>query len=473
MAFFQDDRNSIPLLESRIRDDCTHIERLAGPILADILRGLLAIGAGLSIAITFSWRLTLVSLLSIPAIGVMIWVESLATIRYRSRAHQAAEAVRKFAIETIYNIRIVTTLSIEDVFKRRFETKLSSSYESSLSSLFVSSLLGWPLRDSLVILFSAFGLYAGGYFLVCGQLDQHSIWTVLTTLTITAINSMGIFSSINTGSLGETAIAATRIFDLIERQPIIDIGDVDAVPSTTILQKHYGIPSVDFKDVNFSYSGRMERLTLHDFTLHVPAGQTLVILGESGSGLYDAKSGNVLLDGVSVPSIPLRQLRSRLAIVWQETDMFNCSVSDNIALGYPAELPLIIEAAKAAGAHEFIQKLPDGYETIVGEKGALLSGGQRQRLAIARAYLRNPELLLLDEATSALDSQLEDNILGNLCSSFKSATKIIVTHKASAARFADLIAVVHAGSVREVGTRDELLSAKGLFWSLTTPARRN
>ncbi|KAI8850394.1 P-loop containing nucleoside triphosphate hydrolase protein [Chytridium lagenaria] len=415
-------------------------ERLAGPLLSDFLRGMLAVITGLVIAVSFSWKLTLVSLLCIPVIGAFARLESVASNRFRVTSEESREEMKRFALELIYNTKTVTYLSAEPS-------------------------LGWPLKDSIIILFSGVGLYFGGYFLAEGQLDQHSIWTVLTTLTITAINAMGIFGYISSVSILDAATALNKVFDIVDRVPDIDIG-WDGFDKTLSSCNDSDIvklsQNIEFSNIFFAYPKNLSSPVLHGFTMRIPSGKSIAILGESGSGkstilslllrLYDTIDGDILIDGKSIQSYPLRKLRQSIAIVWQNTDMFNCSIEENISLGYNVDIEAIKDAAKIAQAHSFIEKLPDGYKTIVGEKGSMLSGGQKQRLAIARALLRRPSLLLMDEATSALSSNMEDAILQTLLRSLKwfSTTK-----------FADLIAVVQGGAVREFGTYDELAAVKG------------
>ncbi|TQE02377.1 hypothetical protein C1H46_012016 [Malus baccata] len=261
----------------------------------------------------------------------------------------------------------------------------------------------------------------------------------------------------------EAAVAATRIFDRIDRKPLIDGEDTKGV----VLDNIRG--ELEFIDVKFTYPSRPNSMVLKDFNLKVEAGRTIALVGASGSGkstaiallqrFYDADDGVVRVDGVDIRTLQLNWIRSKMGLVSQEHALFGTSIKENIMFGkLNANMDEVTAAAMAANAHNFIRQLPGGYETKIGERGALLSGGQKQRIAIARAIIKNPVILLLDEATSALDSESEALVQNALDQASMGRTTLVVAHKLSTVRNADLIAVVGGGCIIEIGSHNDLIN---------------
>ncbi|RXH74628.1 hypothetical protein DVH24_029349 [Malus domestica] len=261
----------------------------------------------------------------------------------------------------------------------------------------------------------------------------------------------------------EAAVAATRIFDRIDRKPLIDGEDTKGV----VLDNIRG--ELEFIDVKFTYPSRPNSMVLKDFNLKVEAGRTIALVGASGSGkstaiallqrFYDADDGVVRVDGVDIRTLQLNWIRSKMGLVSQEHALFGTSIKENIMFGkLDANMDEVTAAAMAANAHNFIRQLPEGYETKIGERGALLSGGQKQRIAIARAIIKNPVILLLDEATSALDSESEALVQNALDQASMGRTTLVVAHKLSTVRNADLIAVVGGGCIIEIGSHNDLIN---------------
>ncbi|KAI4350799.1 hypothetical protein L6164_005214 [Bauhinia variegata] len=261
----------------------------------------------------------------------------------------------------------------------------------------------------------------------------------------------------------EASVAARRIFDMIDRTPLIDGEDTKGL----VLERISG--QLEFEHVKFTYPSRPDIVVLKDFNLKVEAGKTVAIVGASGSGkstaialvqrFYDADEGVIRVDAVDIKSLQLKWLRGKMGLVSQEHALFGTSIKENIMFGKPdATMEEVVAAATAANAHNFIRQLPQGYETKIGERGALLSGGQKQRIAIARAIIKNPIVLLLDEATSALDSESESLVQNALDQASMGRTTLVVAHKLSTIRNADLIAVVNGGCVTEIGTHNELIN---------------
>ncbi|KAL2251159.1 UNVERIFIED_CONTAM: putative ABC transporter B family member 8 [Sesamum indicum] len=275
----------------------------------------------------------------------------------------------------------------------------------------------------------------------------------------------------------EASVAASRIFDRIDRIPEIDGEGSKGL----VLDKIRG--ELEFDHVRFTYPSRPDAIVLKDFNLKIEAGKTVALVGASGSGkstaialvqrFYDANGGTVRIDGVDIRTLQLKWLREQMGLVSQEHALFGTSVKENILFGkLDATMDEVIAAAMAANAHNFIRQLPDGYETKIGERGALLSGGQKQRIAIARAILRNPVILLLDEATSALDSESETLVQNALDQACMGRTTLVVAHKLSTIRNADVIAVVSGGSIVEIGTHNDLIDMNGHYARLAKLQRQ-
>jgi ATP-binding cassette subfamily B protein len=271
--------------------------------------------------------------------------------------------------------------------------------------------------------------------------------------------------------LQEVVIAVERINDVIDTEPEEDLH----------LSVRQSLPqlegSIQFYQVTFRYHPESEINVLENLSFEVKPGQTVALVGRSGSGkttisklilgLYPPTDGKVLIDGQDVTSLSLQSLRQQIGVVDQDTFLFGSTIRENISIGHPsATLDEIIEAARQAGADEFIKKLPMGYETQIGEGGGMLSGGQRQRLAIARALLGNPRLLILDEATSHLDAESERIIQRNFNTILKGRTTLIIAHRLSTIRKADLILVLDKGVLVESGTHNELMAKRGHYYYL-------
>ncbi|KAJ4806844.1 ABC transporter family protein [Rhynchospora pubera] len=420
--------------------------------------------SGLVFSTYFSWRLSLVAfplviLLIIPG---LIYGKYLLYLSQKSRAEysKANSLVQQAlgSIKTIYSFtaerRIVDRYAA--VLDRTIKLGIKQGIAKGVAvgciglTFAIWGFLAW-YGSRLVMYHGESGgrIYAAGISFVLGGLSLG-----------TALPEVKHFT--------EASIAATRILNRINRTPQINTDD----PTGLKLNQIRG--EIEFNSIQFTYPSRPDSIVLKDFSLHVPAGQTVALVGSSGSGkstvisliqrFYDVNEGTIKIDGYDMKRLQLRWIRGKMGLVSQEHALFGTSIKENIMFGNPeATVEEMYAAALTANAHNFIEQLPEGYDTKIGERGALLSGGQKQRIAIARAIIKNPAILLLDEATSALDSESEKLVQTTLDQASMGRTTLVVAHKLSTIKHADKIAVVDSGTVVEIGTHDELLVKGGHY----------
>lgn len=310
-----------------------------------------------------------------------------------------------------------------------------------------------------------------------GEYTPLQFFIVLPAILFSAQAAGQIFSL--APDIGRAKGAASRVFALHDQKPNIDTTSTLSQECTQLSpsspNSQHG--SIIFQNVSLAYASRPDTPIFKDLNLSIKAGETVALVGRSGAGktsaislierFYDPTSGSVLLDGIDIRSVPVSQHRARISLVAQDPDLFSGSIAFNVGLGarpgHKASMDEIIDACKAVGIHEFIDSLPDGYNTQCGVNGSQLSGGQKQRVAIARAYIRDPEILLLDEATSALDSHSEKQIQEAIKKAGRGRTTIMIAHRLTSVMSADRILVVEKGRVVEEGRHDELMRGGGIY----------
>ncbi len=424
----------------------------------------IAIGSVVVMVYT-NWRLSLFILVLTPLIGALgalfgTW------LRQASTAIQDELASATVVVDEVFQaIRIVKSFVREPYEIERYSQAIQRAFEATLRVLRIRSLFG-P-----IVAFMAFGslaliLWFGGSEVINGRLSGGELVSFLIYgLTVAA--SFGTLVSLYT-QFQEALGSTYRVFQLLDEQPTItDLPNAQALPAIA--------GSIRLEDVSFGYEEQLD--ILHHISLNIPAGEILALVGPSGAGkstlfnliprFYDPTSGSITIDGYPIQNITQNSLREQIAIVPQETILFGGSILENIRYGkQDATEAEIIEAAKVANAHDFISEFPNGYDTVVGERGVRLSGGQRQRVAIARAILKNARILLLDEATSSLDSESEHEVQEALDRLMQGRTTIIIAHRLSTIQVAHRIAVLNKGNLVELGTHTELMQTNGLYASL-------
>lgn len=364
--------------------------------------------------------------------------------------------------ETVHGIRVVKALAVESTMLKRFSSQTAHYVHTALRNERVSALVP-VVNDTFGILALVGVFFAGGMALESGQIVASNLVTFLFLLFGLMQPITSIVSTI--ASMQRGIAAAQNVAGLLNEQPTITDGSSKPGTFSTELA---------INDVSFSYgSGNV----LRNITLNIPRGETVAFVGASGSGkstlldlvlrFYDPQQGNISFNGQDIRTFSLPEYRSMFGMVSQETILFNDTVFANITLGMENVTSEQVEqAARIAHAHDFISQLPDGYNTVIGDRGMRLSGGQRQRLAIARAVVRNPQILLFDEATSALDTESERIVQAAIGNVLSNRTAIVVAHRLSTVVHADKIFVFDNGTIVETGTHNELLAMNGVYTRL-------
>lgn len=415
-----------------------------------MLVGLLAISPVLTL-IAFS-----TSILSVIAVRVLTRYIK----RYSQRIQIALGEITIRLQESFQNIRIIKGYAAEKYETERFKKQTAWYVRSITKHSAVVNLMA-PVNEIFAIVALSVVLFYGGYQVVAGTMKADELFTFLFLLFAIMqplVATLGIPATIQRG-----LYAAERVLAVMERAPTIVGGTRPAGPLRNELQ---------LLNVGFHY--RPAHPVIRDVTLTVKRGQTLALVGPSGGGkstlmdlvirLYDPVSGGIYLDGVDIREFDIESYHGLFGIVTQESILFNDSVRNNIAYGIESVSDeLIVAAAKAANAFDFIERLPQGFDTSIGDRGVLLSGGQRQRLAIARALVRDPQILVFDEATSALDTESEMLVQEAINKLLQDRTAVVIAHRLSTIKHAHMIAVVEDGAIVEYGTHDELLAAGNLY----------
>ncbi|XP_004497537.1 ABC transporter B family member 1 [Cicer arietinum] len=445
-----------------INTDAVMVQDAISEKLGNFVHYMATFVSGFAVGFSAVWQLALVTLAVVPMIAVIGGIHTTTLAKLTGKSQEALSQAGNIVEQTVVQIRVVLAFVGETKALQGYSSALRIAQKIGYRTGFAK---GMGLGATYFVVFCCYALllWYGGY-LVRHQYTNGGL--AIATMFAVMIGGLALGQSAPSMiAFTKARVAAAKIFRVIDHKPGID------KKSETGLELETVTGLVELKNVDFSYPTRPEVQILHNFSLNVPSGKTIALVGSSGSGkstvvslierFYDPSSGQVMLDGHDVKTLKLRWLRQQIGLVSQEPALFATTIRENILLGRPdANEVEIEEAARVANAHSFIIKLPDGYETQVGERGLQLSGGQKQRIAIARAMLKNPAILLLDEATSALDSESEKLVQEALDRFMIGRTTLVIAHRLSTIRKADLVAVLQQGSVSEIGTHDELF-AKG------------
>lgn len=449
---------------ARMTGDVAEIENSIMSSLDMFFKNPIMIIVCLVMMILISWQLTLFVLVLLPLAGFVMGRVGKRLKRRSLEGQNQWGVIMSNIEETLGGLRIIKAFNAEPKVRRRFYRENETFYHIS-NRIARRQSLAHPMSEFLGTLTIAIVLWFGGSLIISG------------TSSITApsfIYYLVVFYSIINPAkdLSKAVYSIQKGLASMERIDRI-LNAENPIKNPEHPRKLQSLKGdIDYRGVNFSYDGSTQ--VLHDVDLHVPAGATVAIVGQSGSGkstladllprFYDADSGEIQVDGINVKDLNVRDLRSFMGNVNQEAILFNDSFYNNITFGVEnATMDQVVEAAKIANAHEFIMASEHGYETNIGDRGCRLSGGQRQRLSIARAILKNPPVLILDEATSALDSENEQLVQSALDRLMRDRTTIVIAHRLSTVRGADIICVMHEGRIVEQGAHDELYALNGHY----------
>ncbi len=450
---------------SRLTTDTELLQTVIGSSLSLALRNSLTlVGAIVMLALT-SPKLTAIVLIVVPAVvGPIIFFGR--RVRTLSRKSQDRVGdIGAYVEETINAIRTVQSFTHETIDHQRFGERVNATFSAATARIRMRS---WLM---VAVVFLAFGavavvLWVGGYDVIAGRMTGGALSAFVFYAILVAVSGGTVSEVI--GELQRAAGAAERLLELMETTPSI------TAPATPLALPDPSAGRVAFEAVTFHYPARPDQAALHDFSLAIAPGETVALVGPSGAGkstvfqlllrFYDPAAGAVRIDGVDIRNADPAEVRRHVGLVAQDPVIFGASARENIRYGRPeASDDEVRSAADAAAASEFLDSLPEGFDTFLGEKGVRLSGGQRQRIAIARAILRNPPILLLDEATSALDAESERAVQAALERLAAGRTTLAIAHRLATVLRADRIVVVDQGRIVAEGTHQSLVEAGGLY----------
>ena len=448
-------------LISRITNDVKLIENAASYGFTDMVYQSFQVILFTFLVFYIHWRLALTAVVILPLISLPIVFVGKVLKRLSVRSQEKMADINSLLVETISGVRIVKAFCTEKTEINKFTSHNQAYYKITMKSIKRMLFLA-PFTEIVGVFGGIFVFIWAGKEVIQGRLS-FGVFGLFLGALLSMIRPFKKLSQVH--SMNQQAIAAAnRIYEVFDTKPSVKEAQA-AIELKPVREK------IVFDNVDFQYDNNQ---VLESISLEVKVGQIIAIVGPSGTGkstlvdliprFYDPIKGRILIDGVDIRNVSFKSLRAQIGIVTQETILFNDTVKANIAYGeQDTNSEKVIEAAKKAGAHDFIMNMPKGYDTFIGDRGYKLSGGERQRLAIARAILRNPPILILDEATSQLDSASERVVQNAINEVISGRTVFIVAHRLSTTRNADKIVVIEKGKIEEVGTHQELLVKGGLY----------
>ncbi len=453
---------------ARATNDLNAVRMLLGPAIMYSANTIVFTAGALAFMLSISPRLTLYAFLPLPAVSITVQYFGKQIYERFEKIQAMFSEISARAQENFSGARVIRAYVQEEPEIAAFETSNREYISRSLKLVRLMGML-WPTLETMLGLAIVLVLWLGGREVLYGRMTvggfvAFNTYMVQLTWPVIALGWVVNIFQRGTASMG-------RINEILVEQP--EIKDSPAAKAAAMRSTQIR-GEIEIQGLNFAYNGVP---VLHDINLRIPEGSSLAIVGPTGSGkttlvsliprIYDAAPGTVRIDGKPVRDLPLESLRRQIGFVPQETFLFSETVRENIAFGKEdATDEEVYSAAEAANIAQDIEEFPEQYRTLVGERGITLSGGQKQRTAIARALIRNPSILILDDALSSVDTHTEDKILNHLREVMQGRTTIFISHRVSTVRNADMIAVLHAGRIVELGTHDELLARNGYYSDL-------
>ena len=449
-------------LISRVISDVTLIQAAVSNALVGVLKDSVTIIGMAGLILYLNWRLALMLVVFLPAAAIPIVIFGRKHRLLSTTNQQTLAQVSNLLHETISGNRIVKAFCMEGYESGRFAATLQRLLDIVMKDAVIKAFSS-PLMELLGVTGIAFIIWYGGHQVIKGDSTPGTFFSFLAAL-IMFYEPIKRVSNINS-TVQQGLSAAVRVFALLDIKPEIE----NRANAITLPPLTRGLA---FENVSFSYDNKAR--VLDSINLQVRPGEVLALVGPSGGGkttlanlvprFYDVSAGRITIDGIDIRDATLASLRGQIAVVTQQTILFNDTVRNNIAYGDPDRaMAEITAAARAAHALDFIQQLPQGFDTVIGEAGARLSGGQQQRISIARALLKNAPILVLDEATSALDTESEREVQKALDNLMKNRTTLVIAHRLSTIRGADRIIVIKDGRIVEQGSHESLLANKGVY----------
>ncbi|MBQ4834351.1 ATP-binding cassette domain-containing protein [Pseudoalteromonas sp. MMG010] len=468
-SYFEENRSGE--LMSRLTTDTTLLQSIIGSSFSMALRSALMLIGGLAMLLFTNLKLTLVVVACVPLVLVPMMIFGKKVRKLASSSQSAIADISTYAGEIIQNIKVVQSYSHEEREQHAFAKETDKAFAVAKSRIKQRSFL---IAAVIFLTFTAISvmLWVGGSDVLAGtmsggELGAFVFYAIMVAMSVATVAEVY-------GELQRAAGAASRLLELLSIKSEIQN---PITPQDENLKTFTNAPAISLQNVNFNYPSRPDAKALNQINLDIPQGKTVAIVGPSGAGkttlfellqrFYDPATGEIKFYGVNSQALSLNALRDTMGMVAQNPILFSSDVMHNIRYGNPnATDEQVYEAAKHAHADEFIQQLPNGYHSFLGEQGVRLSGGQKQRIVLARAILKDPAILLLDEATSALDAQSEQHVQAALEHLMKNRTTLIIAHRLATVKHADMIVVMENAEIKATGSHQQLLQSSPLYQRL-------